>query len=410
MDTNFKMLIVADDLTGAIDTAVTAQLMKLKPSVHWSIPEGVKDKVTVIDTETRNLTLKNAQEKMQKVTEKLQNSSEYNIIYKKIDSTLRGHIMMEVKALISAFKPELVIFNPAFPAVGRTIVDDDLLINEVPVKDTEFARDPLAPAYTGKITEWFNKNMDMTVYHHPINEIKSDMVLLNGCHTFDTVTDFHLRSLVKALPDIKKKRILLIGAAALATEFFALYKAVEKPVISFVGSVSQRAMDQVYYARKHGTKIIKLPVLTMYENKKMVAVIAEALELLEMGQDVIITAAEKKSDYEAALAYEKDKNLEAGTISRFIKELMGNLSREIIPKANVSGVLATGGDTAISVLQKLEVESTRVENEIVKGFVVSTLEDGKVPNLKIITKAGGFGSESDLYMCMQRLKEVKSNE
>lgn len=405
MSNTLKMLIVADDLTGAMDTAVNAKMLKTSPVVHWNAISGAIDGICVVDTESRNLTEAEAKEKIREIVFPILKANDYSIVYKKIDSTMRGHIITELKTIIAEYNPDMIIVDPAFPAVGRTIKDGICYVNEVPLEDTEFANDPLAPAYTGNIPAWLSEKLGVEVYYHPVDEIKSDMVLLNGVHAFDTETDFHLRSLVKALPAVGSRRILLVGSAALATEFFALHRSAEKPVLAFVGSVSQQTADQIYYSRKHGVKVIKLPLLELYRSHDIESVVLQARELLELGEDVIITAAQSRDDYYDALQYEKENQLPEGSLSRFIKEVMGALGKAIVPTAELSGIFITGGDTAISVLNSLEAEGAEVKFEAVKGFVVSSLRGGLRPGLKIITKAGAFGQEADLYMCMQRLKE-----
>ena len=68
------------------------------------------------------------------------------ILFKKIDSTLRGHIGAEIAALLSARQGTtgsplrqrtIIVLAPAFPALGRTTVQGRQLLNGIPLEDTE---------------------------------------------------------------------------------------------------------------------------------------------------------------------------------------------------------------------------------------------------------------------------------
>ena len=48
---------------------------------------------------------------------------------KKVDSTMRGNIAAEIKAVDEHFKPELMIFAPALPDLKRTTIDGVQCLN-----------------------------------------------------------------------------------------------------------------------------------------------------------------------------------------------------------------------------------------------------------------------------------------
>ena len=103
-----KLLVIADDFTGALDTGVQFSnygintLVTTNKSVDY---KSLKEKidVLVIDTESRYLSSKDS---YQIVNDIALRASRYNIsyIYKKVDSALRGNISSEIKALLDAFQ------------------------------------------------------------------------------------------------------------------------------------------------------------------------------------------------------------------------------------------------------------------------------------------------------------------
>ena len=67
------------------------------------------------------------------------------IIFKKIDSTLRGNVGPEVVATMAAFDCELALVTPAFPAAGRVVINGYLQV----VEDTDFVPRELAACFHG---------------------------------------------------------------------------------------------------------------------------------------------------------------------------------------------------------------------------------------------------------------------
>lgn len=133
-------VVLADDATGALECGSILASM----SIDVSLFHG--DGVVVINTSTRHASPADA----------AKCASEWvtfdGPLFKKTDSTLRGNIGPELTAL-AARGP--VIYIPAYPALGRTVVDGRLLVDGVPVNETAFARDPRQPVRSARIADLF---------------------------------------------------------------------------------------------------------------------------------------------------------------------------------------------------------------------------------------------------------------
>jgi len=100
--------VIADDLTGANDTGVqftkkgyNSRVSIFDKSAAQNIPESLD--VFVMDTETRELKSKIAREKLRSILKKL-NINKNDMIYKKVDSTLRGNVGDEIEEIKDFFK------------------------------------------------------------------------------------------------------------------------------------------------------------------------------------------------------------------------------------------------------------------------------------------------------------------
>jgi uncharacterized protein YgbK (DUF1537 family) len=109
-------LIIADDLTGACDAAAPFAARGARCIVSlWSRPLACSD-VTAVSTESRDLEESEIQRRMEIVAAA---AGEASVVFKKIDSTLRGSIRTEILAAMGAFNLPTVIVTPSFPDMGR---------------------------------------------------------------------------------------------------------------------------------------------------------------------------------------------------------------------------------------------------------------------------------------------------
>ncbi len=105
--------LVADDLTGALDTAARfVPLVGLIPVV-WS-GASVPDGSAAIDAGTRELSAEQAAAAMRRLGPVLASGG---IAFKKIDSLLRGNVGAELRACLPFF--DHCVLAPAFPFQGR---------------------------------------------------------------------------------------------------------------------------------------------------------------------------------------------------------------------------------------------------------------------------------------------------
>ncbi len=155
MDTSNYIGIIADDLTGANDTSLQLFLRGCKTQVAFgediSIDENLRTEVFAMSTETRNVDAKTAHEKVLNVSENILKKYNFEYIYKKIDSVLRGNIAVEVVTLLDSLEYDAAVIFPAFPNEGRTTIGGFHLVKGIPLQRTEVSRDPACPIMESNI-------------------------------------------------------------------------------------------------------------------------------------------------------------------------------------------------------------------------------------------------------------------
>lgn len=149
MNTSNYIGIIADDLTGANDTSLQFFVQGCKTQVAFgeeiTIDENLKTEVFALSTESRNIEPQIAVERVKKAAENIFKEYNFEYIYKKIDSVLRGNVANEIITMVEALEYNAAIIFPAFPNEGRTTIGGYQLLKGLPIQRTEFSRDPSSP-------------------------------------------------------------------------------------------------------------------------------------------------------------------------------------------------------------------------------------------------------------------------
>ncbi len=127
-----KLVIVADDLTGAADSAARCVQAGLSTEI-WIETSSTSTDADVVALSTDSRFLLPAQA-AQRVTETVVTMSSWASAtwYKKIDSTLRGNLGAELDAMLAAFPESVAVICPAFPAQGRGLEGGRLVYADAP--------------------------------------------------------------------------------------------------------------------------------------------------------------------------------------------------------------------------------------------------------------------------------------
>ncbi len=146
-----RVAIIADDLTGAADTGVQLARAGYRTAVAFRdapIPPADDLDAVALDTDSRAMPAGFAAKRVMEAAHAVRDTP---LVYKKLDSTLRGPIAAELAAASGASGRDRVVVAPAFPATGRTTVEGVQLVRGVPVHETEAKNDPRTPVREGHV-------------------------------------------------------------------------------------------------------------------------------------------------------------------------------------------------------------------------------------------------------------------
>ena len=160
---------LADDLTGALETGAkfAAAGIEARVTTERTIEGPPDHPVLVIDSETRHRTSQDAAAIVREIALEARRFSPW-LVYKKTDSTLRGHIAAEFRALLEAFPERELVYSPAYPDMGRTVRGGQLLVHGIPVHQTAFAADSLNPVLQSDFATLLS-GLPVTLHHGESN-------------------------------------------------------------------------------------------------------------------------------------------------------------------------------------------------------------------------------------------------
>jgi len=252
--------VIADDLTGAMDTGLQFAQLGLRTIVYLEPARVDIDAVPVLDTESRDVAFDLAYAKVRDAARRLKG----RVVYKKIDSTLRGNIGWEVDAVMDELDLSLALVSPAFPANGRTTRDGYLLVRGVRLRQTDFAEDTLCPP-TDHIPSLLQRQSNRSVRHIGVEVVEQGAeALLDDIRqglkqilVVDAVSNTHLSTIARAIESLGES-CLACGSAGLAQalpEAFhlepthrppgAISEMVDLPVLVVAGSLRQATRTQI---------------------------------------------------------------------------------------------------------------------------------------------------------------------
>jgi uncharacterized protein YgbK (DUF1537 family) len=420
-----KLGIVADDLTGANDTGVQFAKVGLRTLVIWKpdLPHELLAEydVVVIDTETRGKPMEEAYEEAYAAATAV-NRSGATYFYKKVDSTMRGNIGAELDAMLDALQVSLAIVSPAYPRNGRTMVDGRLLVGGVPLERTEAARDPITPVSDSNVQLVLKRQSRRMISSIPLTTIAEGPEYLKefmqrerllGTEVFvaDATSEADLETIAQAASSLGET-VLLCGSAGLAEKMplaFGLLPR-EGGVLVLAGTASSVTARQIdFLERTHGARVVTVDPQRVFggeeqRNREVTRSRRIAKEALDKGGDVVVRWASSFAEAEKSM---KLTGLsDAQDMSRVALSTLVAIATTLINRS-LSGLVLTGGDTAMSFVDSLGAMGIGVTGEVESGVPAVTIVGGKWDGMRVVTKAGGFGDEMTLVRIVQYLRRAK---
>ena len=427
MITNSNIVaIIADDLTGANDTALQFKLNGADTNILLNENiANIKEHIPqawAISTESRNGKPECAFEKVKKAVELFIDKIHPDYFYKKIDSTVRGNIAVEVMSALEVLDWDAAVIMPAFPNEGRITVGGYQLLKGSPIERTEMATDPHSPITESHLPtllkQQLGENLEKLValielktvldgagpILRRINELIEDGKRII---VVDSASNTDIEQTVLAVQKSEYK-ILPVGNAAaakvLSNIWFPKENELERksvvipklPKFIVSGSATHITANQIHalennciYSEK--SKVYELDMDTIINgvNNELVDKIVK--DLNETGI-VLVHTSNLFKNFNGFDSSSVDVELTKSGLADMITDFLSELTKQVLSK--ISAILITlGGETSYKCCDSIGVCQLSLVDEVLPAIALSKNASS---NQYIVTKSGNLGKDTTI--------------
>ena len=420
--------IIADDLTGANDTALQFKLsgtdtnILLKNEIAQTSQSS--SQAWAISTESRNVSPDLAFEKVKKAAELMVEKINPDFFYKKIDSTVRGNIAIEVLALLEVLDWDCGLILPAFPQEGRTTVGGYHLLKGVPIERTEMARDPHSPITESHLPTLLNKQLGEKFYDL-VDTIELKTVLdgagpvllkLNELIAAgkkiivaDCVSTTDIEQITLAMQKSNYK-ILPVGTAAtakvLSSQWFNQNSKEQNEVFPVKLPVLPKFIVSGSATQITANQIDKLEQIEEYEEKCLFIkldsntilngvteeLVDRIVSKLRGDNIVLVHTSNLVKDFNGITADSIHDNITKSEFANMITNFLAELTHRVLEKATAI-LITLGGETSFKCADAIGANQLTLIDEVLPAIALSK---NVTSDQWIVTKSGNLGGVDTL--------------
>ncbi len=428
--------IIADDLTGANDSSLQFRLKGAITQILLSDeiePENIEStQAWAVSTESRNISPGDAYEKVQRATRMFVEKINPDYLFKKIDSTLRGNIAIEIAAMLEITCWDAAVVVPALPAEARMTVGGYHLSKGTPIERTQIARDPHSPITESHVPTLLRQQLPEDCAHL-IGSIELSTIIKGAgpilmrlnelieqgkkLIVIDAVSMVDIEQIALAINKTEYK-ILPSGTAALAQAlselWFADLENKQTPVVlpklpKFIVSGSATHITAAQIDRlAHGDAFddvttIDLDLKTILGGVKE-ELVNKTVNALGKNSTVVVNTSHLIINYDGF--GDEYENMTKADLAGVITDFLADLTRRVVERRRVI-LITLGGETSYKCCSAIDAEQLQLVDEAANAIALCLSQSS---NQWIVTKSGNLGSVNTLIDILKYLKSKEIDE
>lgn len=420
-----QLLIIADDFTGALDTAV--QFAAYGADIRVLTGPGAdlssvwNCQVLVVDAETRHLSAPQAYDAVARI---VRQAVELDIphIYKKTDSALRGNIGAELSALLEVSGERQLPFLPAFPQIGRITRAGIQYIGTTPVAHSVFGQDPFEPVRHSTVASLIGEQSQAPIHSCSALSPTAPLPQEAGIIVFDAASKEDLERTGQRLLEDGRLRIMA-GCAGFGAVLPSLLGLDSRPpaaapqldprLLIICGSVNPITTAQLNAAERSGFLRIRLTPEQKLDADYWLTpqgsaefdVLGRILE--EYPYRIIET--NDAGGNQITANYAAARGMTTDDVRLGIAQSVGYMVSRLFSSPALGTLLVTGGDTLLQCMDYMGVHELQPLLELESGVVLSRFTYRGCTRY-IISKSGGFGGPGLIQSIVSKLALLKGPE
>lgn len=414
-----ELLIIADDFTGTLDTAVMFSQKGISTLAYSSskvefeeIPPHVR--VVAVNADSRHLASADAYDEVKLIAEKAKMHG-IEMIFKKTDSVLRGNIGCELAAVMDVYETEL-FFVPAYPKMKRITLNGYHYCDGVLLTNSFLGNDVFDPIISSRIKDIIEAQSDRDVFEISVNGKLSKLFNSEAIYVMDSETDDDIQKCMEKIQqkNDKKKPLLLAGCAGLASIMCNMLRddknSIEKDIdfgnkiLVVSGSLNEVSATQIQTMKNNGFSCYSVDSAELEYNDR--ELLLSNLRKNWKKSDVMIietkgTMNSVQQKYKTPYILEQKRKEAAANLAWLTEGLLEGVDKYTL--------LVIGGDTLEKIVKNLYRDNLEPIGLIEEYGVLSLARDRQNKIRPIITKSGGFGNENTLLDICNKVVALKEN-
>ncbi|MCT4619150.1 MAG: four-carbon acid sugar kinase family protein [Marinisporobacter sp.] len=425
-----EVVIIADDLTGANATSVLLSRSGYRAATFLKLDAYDEKthsdfKVISISTDSRGISKNMSYERVSEVTNFFKDKK-VKLFSKRIDSTLRGNIGAEIDAVLDHLEDDTIaIVVAAFPSSGRITIGGYLMVDSVPLENTDVAKDPKTPVDTSYVPKLIENQSTYPVNYITLNQVLKGETFLkekllsykekgNKIIVIDATTNEDITIIAKAINSASLKVVAVDPGpftAALTKEFVDKPKIVPgQKVMLTIGSVSNLTRKQLEALKiKHDCLFESVNSATLiYDNTRETEIDKIVKRLIDQMENYNILGVVTTTDETQVLdLHEIAQNLgiTEDDVTLKISSGLAIITKRFMEKTDtlIGGLFTSGGDVTVAVCKELQSAGIEVKDEVLPLAAYGRIIKGQYDHMPIITKGGLVGETNAIVKCIEYL-------
>lgn len=443
--TGHGVTILADDLTGAGDAVVQFRLegwpalLQLGDAgstdvarTDWAAEDD--HAVAVARTlDSRAMSHENAFAITREAAQRL-GGDDSRRLYLKIDSTMRGSVAAQVEGALSGWQHRhpgaFAIVCPAYPAMGRTVVEGVVRIGDQPLEDSPAGTDPVTPVATSVLTDllpgstWVPMPDDRSQFASHLAHA-ADMG--SGIVVVDAADESALEAVAAAVAGLGAPCVA-VGSAGLSRHLARAWAGTTRPT----GSVAAQTAEPrrpvghrlvVGVSSRNAVSDDQMRHLAAAESERVVVVELDGDDVADggfsarrraaaaagSGADIVVVtlAPPVPQNADGTGTVTPVTAVPAAAAASAAAHALGHVVSHLASDPAVGALLLVGGDGARAALQALGATGVVIDGQAAEGVPVGSLLGGIAAGTVVATKAGGFGARSTLTDVVHHLEKTR---
>jgi uncharacterized protein YgbK (DUF1537 family) len=428
-----KIAVIADDLTGANASGVllTKQGFSTATILEDSSMKGYNYDAICLDTDSRYIRKEIAYDRVKRTAARMISLGAEQFS-KRIDSTVRGNLGTEIDAILDVLTEDTAaIVVPSYPDSGRTAVGGYLLVNGVPVQETDVAKDPQSPLIQSNVVEIISQQSKYDIGHIELNIVLQEKEAIAAAINemriqgkkiivVDAVTNEQIMLIAEVMGELNHSFLPVDPGPLTACYVKEKYKkSIPSPkILVSVGSCTNITGKQLNHF------IASMDVQPVFVNpEKLINLdmdvraseltrgVEEGIEKAKNESIILVTTYQESKDLLNLHSLAEQQGTSEESLAKRITDGLAIISQKIIEGSEtaIRGCFSSGGDVTASICAAGKTYGIQLLDEVFPLAAYGRLIGGYLDGLPIITKGGLVGEEDAITVSVQYLMQHVNN-